>query len=96
LKRVRDELNYRAQIGYTRFWMLPATYRRHKMPFPWPWALHPLIQFPFVFALETLRRSIPALDGAADRVQRWRRNNWYTNETGGRDADFSPVEEFRR
>jgi hypothetical protein len=96
LKRVRDELNYRAQIGYTRFWMLPATYRRHKMPFPWPWALHPLIQFPFVFALETLRRSIPALDGAADRVQRWRRNNWYANETGGRDADFSPVEEFRR
>jgi ER-bound oxygenase mpaB/B'/Rubber oxygenase, catalytic domain len=39
-KRLRDELNYRAQIGYTRFWMLPATYRRHDMPNPWPWALH--------------------------------------------------------
>jgi hypothetical protein len=95
-KRIRDELNYRAQIGYTRFWMLPASYRRHKMPQPWPWALHPVIQFPFVFSLETMRRALPALDGAADRVQRWRRNNWYANETGGKDAEFKPVEEFRR
>jgi hypothetical protein len=30
------------------------------------------------------------------RVQRWRRNRWYANETGGRDAEFTPVEEFRR
>lgn len=34
-KRVRDEFNYRAQIGYTRFWMLPMTYNRHQMPNPW-------------------------------------------------------------
>jgi hypothetical protein len=52
-KRARDELNYRAQIGYTRFWMLPASYRRHQMPNPWPWALHPLVQFPVVLALES-------------------------------------------
>jgi hypothetical protein len=95
-KRVRDELNYRVQIGYTRFWMLPVTYGRHEMPNPWPWALHPLVQFPFVLTLETFRRFVPALDGAADRVQRWRRNSWYANETGGRDAEFKPVEEFRR
>ncbi|MBV9310246.1 MAG: DUF2236 domain-containing protein [Solirubrobacterales bacterium] len=95
-KRVRDELNYRAQIGYTRFWMLPLTYRRHEMPFPWPWALHPLLQFPFVLTLESFRRMLPPLDEAADHVQRWRRNNWYANETGGKDAEFKPVEEFRR
>jgi hypothetical protein len=95
-KRIRDELNYRVQIGYTRFWMLPVTYGRHEMPNPWPWALHPLVQFPFVLTLETFRRLIPPLDEAADRVQRWRRNNWYANETGGRDAEFKPVEEFRR
>ncbi len=95
-KRARDELNYRVQIGYTRFWMLPLTYRRHAMPNPWPWALHPLIQFPFVLALETARRMLPPLDHAADRVQRWRRDNWYANETGGKDAEFKPVEEFRR
>jgi hypothetical protein len=93
---LRDELNYRTQIGYTRFWMLPASYRRHEMPFPWPWALHPLMQFPVVFTLESLRRALPGFDEAADRVQRWRRDHWYANETGGRAAEFKPVEEFRR
>jgi hypothetical protein len=95
-KRIRDELNYRVQIGYTRFWMLPLTYRRHEMPNPWPWALHPVMQFPFVLGLETVRRLVPPLDHAADRVQRGRREHWYANETGGRDAEFRPVEEFRR
>ncbi len=55
-KRIRDELNYRVQIGYTRFWSLPATYGRHEMPNAWPWAFHPLLQFPFVLTLETFRR----------------------------------------
>jgi hypothetical protein len=95
-KRLRDEFNYRIQIGYTRFWSLPVTYRRHDMPFPWPWALHPVLQFPVVFGLETCRRLFPPLDHAADRVQRWRRSRWYENETGGREAEFKPVEEFRR
>jgi hypothetical protein len=95
-KRIRDEFNYRAQIGYTRFWSLPWTYRRHEMPNPWPWALHPLAQFPFVLTLETLRRLVPPLDEAADRVQRWRRDRWYENETGGHDAEFQPPEHLTR
>jgi hypothetical protein len=95
-KRIRDEFNYRAQIGYTRFWSLPWTYRRHQMPNPWPWALHPLAQFPFVLTLETFRRLLPPLDGAADRVQRWRRDRWYHYETGGRDAEFQPPEHLTR
>jgi hypothetical protein len=95
-KRIRDEINYRVQIGYTRFWMLPVTWGRHDMPRAWPWALHPLVQFPFVLGLETLRRVLPVLDDAADRVQRWRRDRWYAWETGGREAEFKPVEEFRR
>ncbi len=95
-KRIRDEFNYRAQIGYTRFWSLPWTYRRHRMPNPWPWALHPLAQFPFVLTLETFRRLLPPLDEAADRVQRWRRDRWYLNETGGHDAEFQPPEHLTR
>jgi ER-bound oxygenase mpaB/B'/Rubber oxygenase, catalytic domain len=95
-KRIRDEINYRVQIGYTRFWSLPATYGRHDMPRPWPWAIHPFIQFPVVFTLETFRRLLAPLDEAADRVQRWRRDRWYYNETGGSEAEFKPVEEFRR
>ncbi len=95
-KRIRDEFNYRAQIGYTRFWSLPWTYRRHQMPNPWPWALHPLAQFPFVLTLETFRRLAPPLDEAADRVQRWRRDRWYHHETGGRDAEFQAPEHLTR
>jgi hypothetical protein len=95
-KRVRDEWNYRAQIGYTRFWMLPMTYRRHEMPNPWPWAIHPVLQFPILFGLETFRRLVPAANEVADRYQRWRREGWYRNEMGDREARFQPVEEFRR
>lgn len=95
-KRIRDEINYRAQIGYTALWLLPATYRRHRMPRRFPWVLHPLLQAPVVFLLETLRRLVPGLDHAADRVQRRRRETWYRNEVGDAEAEFHPVEEFRR
>lgn len=96
-KRLRDEVNYRAQIGYTRFWSLPATYRRHQMPRAWPWALHPVLQFPVIFTLETARRLLPPLDALADRVQDRRRWNWYRNEVGEHArAKFEPPEEFRR
>ena len=35
-KRLRDEIEYRALIGYTRFWMLPKSYKPHQMPRAWP------------------------------------------------------------
>jgi hypothetical protein len=95
-KRIRDELNYRAQIGYTALWLPPATYARHDMPRRFPWVLHPIIQAPVIFAVETLRRTIPGVDDVVDRVQRRRREAWYRNEVGGRNAEFRPVEEFRR
>lgn len=95
-KRLRDEVNYRAQIGYTRYWSAASTYRRHRMPRAWPWALHPLMQLPIIGTLETARRLMPPLGEIADRYQRWRRETWYRNETGGSQAEFRPVEEFRR
>ncbi|MBL1078648.1 DUF2236 domain-containing protein [Nocardia sp. 2] len=95
-KRIRDEFNYRIQIGYTGFWLPPKTYARHRMPNRFPWILHPLAQAPVVFGAETLRRVVPGLDQVADRVQRYRREHWYRNEVGDREAEFQPVEEFRR
>lgn len=95
-KRLRDEINYRVQIGYTAFWLLPTTYSRHSMPRRFPWVLHPLVQAPVVFAAETVRRVVPGLDEIADRVQRRRRETWYRNEVGDTAAEFHPVEEFRR
>ena len=95
-KRLRDEINYRVQIGCTGFWLLPSTYARHRMPRRFPWVLHPVLQLPVMLTLETLRRLIPPLDTAADRVQRRRRERWYRNEVGDRAAEFHPVQEFRR
>ena len=95
-KRIRDEVNYRVQIGYTAFWLLPATYSKHRMPRRFPWVLHPVVQAPAMLVLETMRRLVPPLDAVADKVQRTRRERWYRNEVGDREADFSPVEEFRR
>ncbi|WP_306361382.1 oxygenase MpaB family protein [Nocardia sp. CC227C] len=95
-KRLRDEINYRMQIGYTGVWLPPSTYARHTMPRRFPWVLHPLVQAPLIFGAETLRRTVPGLDTVADRVQRHRREQWYRNEVGDRAAEFEPVEEFRR
>ncbi|MUL67866.1 hypothetical protein BOO86_25570 [Mycobacterium sp. CBMA 234] len=95
-KRIRDEFNYRMQIGYTGLWLSPATYARHTMPRRLPWVLLPVAAIPVTFALETARRLIPALDHLADRTQRRRRENWYRNEMGDAAAEFHPVEEFRR
>lgn len=95
-KRVRDEINYRVQIGYTGFFLLPTTYSKHNMPRRFPWVLHPIVSAPVVFSMETVRRLVPGLDRVADNVQRRRRETWYRNEVGDKAADFQPVEEFRK
>jgi hypothetical protein len=95
-KRVRDEVNYRAQLGYTRFFLPGGFYRRYDMPQPWPWALHPLVQFPVNFVASTLGRRSRRVGHALERYQRWRRERWWQNEMGDRQAAFQAVEAFRR
>ena len=95
-KRVRDEIEYRALVGYTRFWMLPQSYRSHSMPRAWPWVVLPVLQAPVLLTLETARRLVPVLDRAADRNQRRRRESWYRNQMGERRAEFQPAEQLRR
>ncbi|CAM4106066.1 oxygenase MpaB family protein [Nocardia ninae] len=95
-KRLRDELNYRIQIGYTAVWLPPATYAKHAMPHRFPWILHPIAQAPLIFTWETLRRTIPGVDNLTDQVQCRRREAWYRHEVGDRHAEFRPIEEFRR
>ncbi|MFF3228257.1 oxygenase MpaB family protein [Nocardia suismassiliense] len=95
-KRLRDELNYRIQIGYTAVWLPPTTYAKHAMPQRFPWILHPIAQAPVIFAWETLRRTLPGVDNLTDRVQCRRREAWYRREVGDRHAEFRPIEEFRR
>ena len=79
-QRLRDELNYRAQLGYTRYFLPGSFYRRYDMPNPWPWALHPLLQAPVIFAVETLRRRSATVERLQDRYASWRRESWWRNE----------------
>jgi hypothetical protein len=95
-KRLRDEVEYRALIGYTRFWMLPKSYKSHEMPRAWPWVLLPVLQAPALLLMETARRLVPPLDRIADRNQRRRREAWYRNQMGERAAQFQPAEQLRR
>lgn len=96
-KRMRDELNYRAQLGYTRYFLLGfGAYRRYRMPFPWPWALHPALQAPLHFAVDTVRRRSAPVDDLVDRYARWRRERWWRNEMGDGASRFEAVSDFRR
>jgi hypothetical protein len=95
-KRVRDEFNYRSQIGYTRYFLPRGFYRRYDMPSAWPWALHPLAQAPINFTASTLARHNNTADALLDRYQRWRRETWWRNEMGDKQSHFKPVERFRR
>ena len=79
-RRLRDEVNYRAQLGYTRYFLPGSFYRRYEMPNPWPWALHPLCQAPLIFAVETLRRRSATVERLQDRCASWRRESWWRNE----------------
>jgi hypothetical protein len=95
-RRVRDEFNYRVQIGYTRFWLPGAFYRQYDMPFPWPWALQPILQVPVNLAVGIGRKISPRFDSTMDRYCRWRRQTWWTNEMGVQKSRFAAREEFRR
>ncbi|HEX2314072.1 MAG TPA: oxygenase MpaB family protein [Thermomonospora sp.] len=94
-RRLRDEVNYRAQLGYTRL-AIGSLYRRYDMPSPWPWALHPFLQWPVNFAATTLARHDPRAARLLDRYQRWRRQTWWRNGMGDTTPAYTAAETLRR
>jgi hypothetical protein len=94
-KAIRDQFNYRMQLGYTRYFLPGRFYRSYDMPNPWPWALVPPLQIPFNLAIDLLAHRSGRIAGIQDRYARWRRNTWFRNEMGSRDAHFKAAETFR-
>jgi hypothetical protein len=93
----RDRFHHGVHVGYTRFFLPPWSYRRNRLPPAGLWALHPLAQFPFIFAAETLRRAFPKpLEAVADRVARRARKRWFDRHMGGRAAEYRPATSFTR
>jgi hypothetical protein len=95
-RRARDEINYRAQIGYARYFLPGRFYRAYDMPRPWPWAFHPALQIPVNFGIGLGRKSSRRFDTVMDGCCRWRRETWWTNGMGQQRARFAAREQFRR
>jgi mpaB/rubber oxygenase-like protein len=95
-QRLRDRVSHGLHRGYTRFFLPPWTYRRNRLPAAGLWGLHPLLQFPFIFAAESLRRAFPPLEAVADRVARRSRDRWFARHMGGRSAEYRPATSFTR
>ncbi len=96
LARVQAEIDYRMALGYTRYFTAPKTFAKYDMPNAWPWALHPLLQAPGVFALETVRRHVGPVDALHDLVVRRRRKDWLKRRLPDDHVSFDAVRELRR
>jgi hypothetical protein len=93
----RDRFHHGVHMGYTRFFLPPWSYKKNRLPPAGLWALHPLLQFPFIFAAETLRRAFPRpLEAVADRVARRSRQRWFDRHMGGKPAEYRPAASFTR
>ncbi|KAA0080077.1 DUF2236 domain-containing protein [Mycolicibacterium sp. P9-64] len=95
-KAIRDQFNYRMQLGYTRYFLPGRFYQSYDMPNPWPWALFPVLQVPINLAVDLLAHRSERIERLQDRYARWRRNTWFRNEMGDREAHFQAAETFRR
>ena len=95
-KAIRDQVNYRIQLGYTRYFLPGRFYRSYDMPNPWPWALLPPLQIPINLTVDLLAHRSARIARLQDRFARWRRNTWFRNEMGDREAHFKAAETFRR
>lgn len=93
---LREQWMARVHRGYTRFFTPPWIYRAMKMPRVGLWALHPLAQFPVIFATETLRRRVRRVDDLVDRAARWQRDRWFAHHMGERRAEYNPPTSFTR
>jgi len=95
-ERAIDWLYDGVHRGATRFFTPPWTHVQMQMPGAGLWALHPLLQFPFIFTAETLRRRFPPLEEVADQVARRSRRRWLEHHGRNAVAAYRPAETFTR
>ena len=75
-ERLRARIAHGVHLGYTRLFLPPWIYKKNALPGAGLWVLHPLAHAPFIFTLETLRRTSPAIDERLDRARRRSRRAW--------------------
>lgn len=94
--RLRSRLEYKVHQGYVGLFVPPATRRSAGIAPAGLWTLAPVATAPLVFAAETLRRHVPAVDDAMDHLARRRRRAWLARHMGERKAEYTAVAQFTR
>ncbi|HMZ50604.1 MAG TPA: hypothetical protein PLP28_16575, partial [Flavobacteriales bacterium] len=72
------------------------TYRNHQLPKPGVWGLLPVLQFPVVFGLETIRRHSRWADDWRDRLAQQASERWLSRHLGEQGVEYKAVERFTR
>ena len=96
LVRLRKQIRYALELGYVGFFVSKESRRAFELPSPGLLRFHPLAQFPFIFALETLRRRSASVDDWVDRRVRAQTKRWLRANLGERRAEYRAVESFTR
>ncbi|GEE00098.1 hypothetical protein nbrc107696_05440 [Gordonia spumicola] len=94
--RARALAHLHLQAGYTRLFMLPWNRKDYRLPSGLPGLAFLVARAPFVAVVELLRRVVPAVDDAQQRiaVNSWRR--WHAWHLGSREEAFDASKALRR
>ncbi len=93
---MRKKLDYWMDLGMTWFYLPGDTYRNHQLPKPGVWGLLPVLQFPVVFGLETIRRHSRWADDWRDRLAQQASERWLSRHLGEQGVEYKAVERFTR
>ncbi|APR83002.1 Hypothetical protein A7982_08351 [Minicystis rosea] len=96
LGALRKRWEHGLQRGYVSWFIPPTTYARYGLPGPGLWRLHPLLQAPWIFARESVRRRSVAVDDWLDERARRSTREWVGSRLGTRRAEYRAVESFTR
>ena len=90
------ELEHRIHRAYTALFVSRRSRRHFQLPDAGPWVLAPLAVAPLRAVAEIIRRTIPGVEGVADRFARAHRDRWFARHMSGRTPEYKPVEQFTR
>ena len=96
IERAFQQFDYWMELAYTRMFLPGPTFKKFGLPNPGLWRWAPFVQTPVIFAAETLRMHIPAVDEAMDQFAQWRSKRWLAARLGERQAEFKAAEAFTR
>ncbi|MFT7024605.1 MAG: hypothetical protein ACJA07_003722 [Rhodococcus sp. (in: high G+C Gram-positive bacteria)] len=96
LRRLREMYNYRIYSAYTTLFMPPSIRKQYNLPRAFPWILIPIVRFPFITALELVRRTVPGMNKIVEKINMRHRENWYRAQMDGREAKFDATGALRR